>query len=171
MAGANEDCLIEVSGGCIVLDAGGDAVDSNGNIRITGGELYAIGPASGADAALDYEFEATVEGGIVLMVGPAGMAETFTDGTQPFALVQASGAAGDLVEVVAADGTVAASFTAERAFQAVNASAPGLANDSACQLVVAGTATSFTASTTPSASRSAPGPAGPSPRTAQNSAS
>ena len=155
MAGANEDCLIEVSGGCIVLDAGGDAVDSNGNIRITGGELYAIGPASGADAALDYEFEATVEGGIVLMVGPAGMAETFTDGTQPFALVQASGAAGDLVEVVAADGTVATSFTAERA----------------CQLVVAGTATSFTASTTPSASRSAPGPAGPSPRTAQNSAS
>ena len=171
MAGANEDCLIEVSGGCIVLDAGGDAVDSNGSIRITGGELYAIGPASGADAALDYEFEATVEGGIVLMVGPAGMAETFTDGTQPFALVQASGAAGDLVEVLAADGTVATPFTAERAFQAVNASAPGLADGSACQLVVAGTATSFTASTTPSASRSAPGPTGPSPRTAQNSAS
>ena len=165
-SGANEDCLIAISGGHIVLDAGGDAVDSNGSLRITGGELYATGPSTSADAALDYEFEATVEGGVVLMVGPAGMAETFTGGSQPFALVRASGTAGDLVEVVA-DGATVASFTAARTFQAVNVSAPGLGEGQTCQLLVGGVATEFTASTTPSATGGpegmgiAPGEGGP----------
>ena len=56
-----------------------------------------------------------------------------------------------------ADGTVLASFSPTRAFQAVNVSAPGLGEGQECQLLVNGAATAFTASTAPS---QAGGPAG-----------
>ncbi|MFR0868981.1 MAG: hypothetical protein ACLSGS_08190 [Adlercreutzia sp.] len=86
-ANASEDCLIQINGGVVTINAGGDAVDSNGYVEVTGGEL--VGASSGTgDSALDYEYGATVTGGTVILAGGAGMAETFSEGsTQPFALV------------------------------------------------------------------------------------
>mgnify|MGYP000237767448 CR=1 FL=1 len=61
-ANASEDCLIQINGGVVTINAGGDAVDSNGYVEVTGGEL--VGASSGAgDSALDYEYGATVTGG------------------------------------------------------------------------------------------------------------
>ena len=60
-ANASEDCLIQINGGVVTINAGGDAVDSNGYVEVTGGEL--VGASSGAgDSALDYEYGATVTG-------------------------------------------------------------------------------------------------------------
>lgn len=146
----SEQCLIRMSGGIVVLDAQGDAVDSNGSVEMIGGELYATGPDSGADGALDYASEAMVTGGTVVLTGSAGMAEDFSGGTQAFALIMAEGAAGSLVEVADGEGQVLASFTPKRAFQAVNVTAPELVDGEAYSLVIDGTATEFTASTTPS---------------------
>lgn len=157
MAVANEDCLVRITGGTVALDAGGDALDSNGSIEVTGGLVTASGPANSADAALDYEFSATIDGGTVLLAGPTGMAETFTGGTQPFALVQAQGQAGSIVVLADSDGAELARFEAVRAFQAVNVSAPDLAEGGTYQLIVDGTPTEFTASTTPSSTAGAPG--------------
>ena len=139
MAGTSEECLIQVSGGTLVVVAGGDGIDSNGSIEVTGGTVLVTGPTNSADSALDYELEATIDGGTVLAVGPMGMATGFTGGTQPSALVSASGRAGDTVALVGPDGSVLAAFTAEAAFQSVVISAPGLAEGDACQVVVGGT--------------------------------
>lgn len=73
-ANASEDCLIQINGGVVTINAGGDAVDSNGYVEVTGGEL--VGASSGAgDSALDYEYGATVTGGTVILAGGVGMAE------------------------------------------------------------------------------------------------
>ena len=114
----DENCLIQVNGGYTVLDAAGDAVDSNGSVEVTGGVLLVNGPMSGGDGAFDYDLTATVTGGTVLMVGSTGMAQNFTSGEQPFAFITASGNAGGQVSGANADGyadvgTVSGGTTAE----------------------------------------------------------
>lgn len=149
-ANASEDCLIQINGGAVTINAGGDAVDSNGYVEITGGEL--IGASSGAgDSALDYEYGATVTGGTVILVGSAGMAETFSEGsTQPFALVSLSGAANTELSVESDGGEVLAQCTVPVPFQCVILSMPGLAEGATGKLVAGGATADFIASTTPS---------------------
>ena len=151
-ANASEDCLIQINGGTVTIQAGGDAVDSNGYVEVTGGTLLGASSGNGdSESALDYEYGATVTGGTVLLAGSAGMAESFTEGTQPFALVMAQGSAGAKVTVTDAAGTSLVDYTAPVAFQCVVVSAPQLAEGDAGTVSVDGAATEFTASTTPTA--------------------
>ena len=141
MGRGDENCLIQINGGYTVLDAAGDAVDSNGSVEITGGVLLVNGPTSGGDGAVDYDLTATVTGGTVLMVGSTGMAQNFTSGEQPFAFATVGGNAGDSVAVVDADGTVVASLTASKQFGMVLASSPAFEEDGSYSLVTGGTVT------------------------------
>ena len=159
-ANASEDCLIQINGGAVTINAGGDAVDSNGYVEVTGGEL--IGASSGAgDSALDYEYGATVTGGTVILAGGAGMAETFSEGsTQPFALVNLNGEANTELSVEGDGGEVLARCTVPVSFQCVTLSVPGLAEDATGKLVAGDAAADFTASTTPSGGMGAMGAPG-----------
>lgn len=134
----DENCLVQINGGSIVLDSAGDSVDSNGSVEITGGMLLVNGPLSGGDGAFDYDLTATVTGGTVLMVGSTGMAQNFTSGTQPFAFATVSGNAGQSVAVVDADGTVVASLTATKQFGMVLASSPAFEESGMYSLVIGG---------------------------------
>lgn len=156
-ANASEDCLIQINGGVVTINAGGDAVDSNGYVEVTGGEL--VGASSGAgDSALDYEYGATVTGGTVILAGDAGMAETFSEGsTQPFALVSLNGSANTELSVESESGEVLARCTMPVPFQCVTLSVPGLAEGATGKLVAGDATTDFTASTTPSGGMGAPG--------------
>lgn len=149
-ANASEDCLIQINGGSVTINAGGDAVDSNGYVEVTGGTL--LGASSGqGDSALDYEYGATVSGGTVILAGAAGMAETFSEGsTQPFALVSINGAANSTIEVENDGGGVLASFPVPVSFQSAVVSVPSLTEGAVGKLVVGDEAADFTASTTPS---------------------
>lgn len=56
---------------------------ANGNVTVSGGEIYVSGPTSDGDSALDYDGSATVTGGTVIAAGYSGMAQNFgTDSTQ-----------------------------------------------------------------------------------------
>lgn len=149
-ANASEDCLIQINGGKVTINASGDAVDSNGYVEVTGGEL--VGASSGAgDSALDYEYGATVTGGTVILAGGAGMAETFSEGsTQPFALVMVAGNEGDALVVTGSAGAELVAWRASESFQCVLVSVPGMQEGETCTLTVNDAATEFTASTTPS---------------------
>lgn len=149
-ANASEDCLIQINGGKVTINAGGDAVDSNGYVEVTGGEL--VGASSGAgDSALDYEYGATVTGGTVILAGGAGMAETFSEGSaQPFALVMVAGNEGDALVVTGSAGAELVAWRASESFQCVLVSVPGMQEGETCTLTVNDAATEFTASTTPS---------------------
>ncbi|WP_288219452.1 carbohydrate-binding domain-containing protein [uncultured Adlercreutzia sp.] len=168
-ANASEDCLIQINGGMVTVDAGGDGLDSNGYVEVNGGVVLASGSAGGGDSALDYEYGAKITGGAVILAGATGMAETFTEGTQPFAMVAAEGAAGTNLVVTDEAGTVLVSYTVPKAFQCAAVSAPGLTEGATGKVIVGGTVTGadsagyatgaaveggttvdFTASTTPS---------------------
>ena len=138
MAAGDENCLIQINGGYIVLDAAGDGVDSNGSVEINGGVLLVSGPASGGDGAFDYDLEAVVTGGTVVMVGSTGMAQNFTSGTQPFAMTTVSGNAGESVAVVDESGNVVASLTASKQFGMVLVSSPAFEEGEAYSLVIGG---------------------------------
>lgn len=63
--------------------AGGDGIDSNGDLNVSGGEIYVSGPTSDGDSALYYDGAATITGGTIVASGYSGMAQNFgSDSTQ-----------------------------------------------------------------------------------------
>lgn len=135
---ADSSCLIQINGGYVVVDSVGDAIDSNGNVEVTGGVLLVSGPTSDGDGAFDYDGGATISGGTVLMVGSTGMAQSFTGGTQAFAMTSASGEAGQSVCVVDGSGNVVTSFTATKRFGMVLTSSPAFAEGGEYTLFIGG---------------------------------
>lgn len=135
---ADSSRLIQINGGYLVLDSVGDAIDSNGNVEVTGGVLLVSGPTSNGDGAFDYDGSATISGGTVLMVGSTGMAQSFTGGTQAFAMTSASGEAGESVCVVDGSGNVVVSLTATKRFGMVLTSSAAFAEGGEYALVIGG---------------------------------
>ena len=145
---ASSACKVVVTGGTTYVSAGGDGIDSNGSVEVSGGMLMVEGPTSNADSFFDYDSSATITGGTVLMVGSTGMAQSFTGGTQAFAMASASGSAGQTVILQDAQGNEVASFAATKNFQAVLASADGAAEGDTLTVKIGSTETALTASTT-----------------------
>lgn len=139
MADVSEDCLIQINGGTIYIEAGGDGLDSNGNIELNGGVVYVSGPTNSGNGAIDYELNATSNGGTIIAAGPAGMAAGFTGGSTPFAMVNASGNGGQTIAVVGANGQVLASMEAQNSFQNVVIASPDFTEGETVSIVVGGT--------------------------------
>ena len=124
---AQEGVYILISGGKLTVNASGDGLDSNGDLTITGGEVYISGPTSDGDGALDYAGTGTITGGTLIAAGSSGMAQSLSSDTQGVMLLTLSGAqsAGSTVTVHDASGMLLASFTPEKAYTSVVISAPG----------------------------------------------
>lgn len=109
-----------IAGGQITIDSEGDGLDSNGSMSITGGTTLVSGPTRSGNGALDTNGALTVSGGTILALDSGGMSGSpAADSAQAWVAAWASGAAGSTVEVVASDGTVLLSTTAEKAFGAL----------------------------------------------------
>ena len=118
---------VTINGGKLTIQAGGDGIDSNGDLTVTGGETYVFGPASDGDGSLDFAGTGTISGGVVMCAGSSGMAQNFGDAsTQGSMLVSASGQAGDAIQLVDEDGNVVASCEARTSYSCVLVSAPGV---------------------------------------------
>lgn len=76
MSEIDEDCVINISGGTIHVNSGGDGIDSNGSLYITGGNVTVSGSASGRDGALDYNGEFIMSGGVLAAAGRSDMAQS-----------------------------------------------------------------------------------------------
>lgn len=118
---------VTINGGKLTIQAGGDGIDSNGDLTVTGGEAYVFGPASDGDGSLDFAGTGTITGGVVMCAGSSGMAQNFGDAsTQGSMLVSASGQAGDAIQLVDEDENVVASCEARTSYSCVLVSAPGV---------------------------------------------
>lgn len=95
------------SGGEVKVVAGGDAIDSNGTIEVSGGTVVA-GSTGNGDGALDFVDSCTVSGGTLIAAG-GGMAEAPSSATQPVLMVGfgSTVAAGSTVKVSAGNTEVA----------------------------------------------------------------
>lgn len=136
---------VTINGGKLTIQAGGDGIDSNGDLTVTGGETYVFGPTSDGDGSLDFAGTGTVTGGVVMCAGSSGMAQNFGDAsTQGSMLVSANGQVGDAIQLADEDGNVLASCEARTSYSCVLVSAPGIESGKSYTLTCAGASSEIT---------------------------
>lgn len=85
--GEGNALTLNISGGETYVNAGGDGLDSNGSIYISGGNTRVDGPLNDGNGPLDYEEKMEITGGTLIAVGSSGMAMNATNSTQASVLV------------------------------------------------------------------------------------
>lgn len=107
---------LTITGGTIHVDAGGDGLDANGTLTMSGGDVVVDGPTDDGNGALDVDGTFEVTGGTLVAAGSSGMAiAPGTDGQGwVSATFSSTQSAGTVLEIVASDGTVVATYTATK---------------------------------------------------------
>lgn len=125
---SDANASINISGGNLYVNASGDGIDSNGSITVSGGEIYVSGPENSGNAALDYDSDANISGGIFVASGTSQMAQNFSSSsTQGAMLVSVnSQKGGSLIKLTDTSGKELVSWNAEKAFDSVVISCPEL---------------------------------------------
>lgn len=145
----DNEMWMELNGGYIHILAGGDGVDSNGDLTINGGEIYIDGPSDNGNSAIDYgdRSSAYVNGGTLVAIGSSGMAEVMSDSSKQKVLMVKLGEqmeAGD-VELTDNEGNVIVSYTALKSYDCVIISTAEVESGATYTLATSGTTTEVTA--------------------------
>lgn len=144
MEEATDYNLIQISGGKIYINASGDGIDSNGNLTVTGGEIYVDGPTSGGDGALDCSGTALISGGTVIAVGSSGMAENFDSFSAQGSIITTvsdSMITGDIT-LTDSDGNTIVSYSPSKEYSSIVISCADLKEEKDYTLVAGDTSTS-----------------------------
>ena len=116
---------LTITGGTLVVNAGGDGIDSNGDFSMTGGTATVNGPENGGNGALDVAGEMSVTGGTLAALGSAGMAQDPTTG-QGWVQANVSATAGDTIQIADSSGATVATLTATKTVGNVEFSSPDI---------------------------------------------
>lgn len=146
MEDATDYNLIQISGGMLTVNAGGDGLDSNGDLTVTGGEIYIDGPVQGGNGALDCSGTATISGGTVIAVGSSGMAENFSSSSTQGSMlvtVSASMISGEIT-LQDSNGNSLLSYTPAKSYNSVVISCPKLTSGETYTLLAGDTTTTVT---------------------------
>ena len=138
----DSESLLLIEGGYVYVNANGDGLDSNSNIKMTGGTVVVYGPTANMNGTLDYDGTFTIEGGTLIAAGSSGMAMGVSDTSTQNALMMTFTnvqEAGTTVNVTAANGDVLATVAPEKAFQTIVISTPDLAQQQSYTLNFGGT--------------------------------
>lgn len=140
---------MELNGGYFHILAGGDGMDSNGDLTINGGEIYIDGPSDNGNSAIDYgdRSSAYVNGGTLVAIGSSGMAEGMSDSSKQKVLMVKLGEqmeAGDVV-LTDSEGNVIVSYTALKSYDCVIISTAEVESGATYTLTTSGTTTEVTA--------------------------
>jgi hypothetical protein len=76
---SNAGGTLVITGGKLYIKSIGDGVDVNGNIIMSGGEVYIDGPIDTDNGAVDYDKIFDIRGGVFFAVGTSVMAQTTSD--------------------------------------------------------------------------------------------
>lgn len=104
--------VLLITGGKITVNADGDGLDSNGNLRVEGGDITINGPSNGGNGALDIGTEnggaGVIAGGTLIALGTSSMAENFgSTSTQcAFLVTMNSFGAGETITITDSQGNV-----------------------------------------------------------------
>lgn len=138
---ADEDSLLQINGGTILVNAGGDGLDSNGILEMTGGTVYVSGAANNGDGALDYGIKATISGGTILAAGYQGMEAGFDSASEQYSRIYHTSELQDAdtkVAIYDADGSEILSWTVPKEFNSIVISAPEIKEDGTYTIKVGG---------------------------------
>lgn len=134
---------INISGGVLKVNASGDGLDSNGNLYVSGGEIYIDGPTDNGNSALDSDGEAQISNGTVVAVGSSGMAENFSSNSTQCVIMygvsnmQASGE----VTLKDSSGNTILSYTPSKTYDCVILSSPQIEKGKTYTLTAGGETT------------------------------
>jgi hypothetical protein len=123
------DGYLHIHGGYIVVNSGGDGLDSNGSIDVTGGTIIVHGPTRNDNGALDCNGTFLMSGGFLVAVGSSGMAETPDESSTQEVLAATYGAtqaAGTMLHVETVDGEEILTFVPKKAYQSFVICSPQL---------------------------------------------
>ena len=135
---------LHVTSGYLVIEAGGDGIDVNGPMYMTGGTVIVHGPTSNNNGALDYLGTFTMTGGYLVAAGSSGMAQApGTTSTQYSVKITlpALQPAGTMIHIAGEDGTGILAFVPAKAYQSVVVSTPGLKMGETYTVYIGGTST------------------------------
>lgn len=122
-AASDDEMWMVINGGYVHVLAGGDGLDSNGDLTINGGEVYVDGPSDNGNSAIDYGEKSSfnINGGTVVAVGSSGMAEDVSSDSKQlvaFVKLDSQADAGDVI-LKDADGNEIISYTVQKKYDCV----------------------------------------------------
>lgn len=122
-AASDDEMWMVINGGYVQVLAGGDGLDSNGDLTINDGEVYVDGPSDNGNSAIDYGEKSSfdINGGTVVAVGSSGMAEDVSSESKQqaaFVKLDSQADAGDVI-LKDADGNEIISYTTQKKYDCV----------------------------------------------------
>lgn len=125
----SEKDSLKISGGHIAIDAGGDGLDSNGSIEMTGGTVIVNGPTNDGNGALDYDGSFNISGGVLVAAGSAGMAQAPGGTSTQYSIMMTYATnqeAGTTIHLQDTEGDSLFAFEPSKAFRSILISIPQL---------------------------------------------
>jgi hypothetical protein len=122
------DGYVYINGGYLAMDAGGDGLDSNGSIEMTGGVVIVNGPTSNGNGALD-SGSFSISGGFLVAAGSSGMAQSPDESSNQYSVLLNFGAtirAGTLIHIQSSEGEEVLTFAPAKQYETIVLSSPAL---------------------------------------------
>ncbi len=138
-ASASGSYCLNIDGGDITIVAGTDALDSNGDINVTGGQVVALSSNGyGGDGGIDPDGTFTITGGTVIYGGTNAGTNPGGSSTQSYVYLAQSVKAGTEVTLVQGGQTIA-TFTPEIDCSVIAITAPGVTGGQSYDVYTGGT--------------------------------
>ena len=112
---------IKINDGNVYIKASGDGIDSNKNIVINGGKIYAIGSSKGGDSGIDSDDGTTINGGELIALGTDMLERPVKNSRQKLIVQNLSTKvdSGSNLVLKDIDGNEIISFTADDSFKTI----------------------------------------------------
>jgi hypothetical protein len=142
----SDDQYLHINGGTIAVDSGGDGLDVNGALEMSGGTVIIQGPTSNDNGALDYA-SCYISGGFIVGLGSSGMSQAPGSDSSPqnslLLNFDTANSAGSLIHIESDDGENLLTVAPSKSYQSLAFSSPDL-SDGASYLVYIGGSSSGT---------------------------
>lgn len=141
---AASDYCLYINGGYTVVRSGGDGLDANGSIVMTGGTTLVHGPTANDNGPLDYDGTFLISGGTLIASGSSGMAQApSTSSSQRSVKITFSSwqAVANIVHLENAAGTDIATFAPQKTYNSCVISTPNILSTTSYKLYSGGSST------------------------------
>lgn len=105
------------------------ALTVNGSLSVSGGTILVSGPTNDGNGGFDYDGTAEITGGIVIVAGSSGMAQTFGSSSSQNSFMytfNSTQSANQALSITDSSGKVIASFTPMKSYRTIVVSTPAL---------------------------------------------
>ncbi|MBP3928934.1 MAG: carbohydrate-binding domain-containing protein [Peptostreptococcaceae bacterium] len=140
---SSSDGLINITGGYIYINASGDGIDANGNIKMSDGTVLVDGPTNAGNGSLDYDGTFDITGGTLVAAGSSGMAQYPSESSSQKVLniSLVSQEANTLVNVKTSNGDEVLTYAPSKNYSSVIISTPYIKDNTKYTVSVGGSST------------------------------